>query len=121
MYLLVTMAAVVVVLTLVYLVARAVVPGFTLLGLRRREGDLLLWIVGGIAFGTVVGTTWLLKRFFGKEFGTYLDDPDADVEGLHPACEKVCLRCGTPFAAFRNEFHAAGFCSHLCWKAAARK
>ena len=61
-----------------------------------------------------MATNYLLKRYFKREFGTYLDDPDSEQTGLPPGIAKVCLRCGSPFQAFRNDAHVAGFCSQGC-------
>jgi ribosomal protein S27AE len=116
-YLTASLCAVAIALTLAYLLASLIIPGFTLVGLRRAEGKLMLAVACGIAYGTVLATNWLLKRMYGREFGTYLDEPDDESVGLHPTLEKRCSRCGTVFGAFHNDFHAAGFCSRACHQA----
>jgi hypothetical protein len=120
-YVTTTLAAVAVVLALAFLVARLVHPGFTLVGMHRSEGKLTLVIAGLMAYGTVMAVNQLLKRFYGREFGTYLDDPDEVGPGQRPPLEKICTRCGERFGAFRNDFHAAGFCSRACQEAFARR
>ena len=116
-YLATTVAAAATVLGLVYGLIRIFVPGFSFLKFRRSEGDILLWITGMIAYGTVLRITALLKRYLGREFGTYLDDADQIEPGVRPALEKTCTRCGLVFPAFPNDFHIAGFCSHACQRA----
>jgi hypothetical protein len=120
-YLGVTIGGVIVVLAVCYGIAKLVHPGFSLVGMSREDGRLTLLIAGVLAYGTVVVVTRLLKRVYGREFGTYLDDPDAPEPGLRPSDEKPCARCGTLFAVFPNDFHAAGFCSRACRNAFARR
>lgn len=115
-YFAITLASVAIVLSIAYLVARIVDPRFTLIW----EGEAIAAIAGLLAFGTVVATTWLLRRFFGGWFGATLDDPDAVEHPKRPALEKSCLRCGAFFGVFKNDFHAAGFCSRACQDVHAR-
>lgn len=119
-YLAITLASVIIVLTTAYLILRTIDPGFTLVGLRRSEGKGTLALIGMLAFGTVVATTWILRRFCRGWFGETLDDPDAVEASARPALEKSCLRCGAFFGVFRNDFHAAGFCSRACQDVHAR-
>ena len=112
-----TIAASAIMLGLLYLVIRLVYPGFSLFWLRRADGELLILIAGWIAYGSVLAVTALLKRFFRREFGTYLDDADQIEPGERPSLEKICTRCGMAFPAFPNDFHAAGFCSRACQRA----
>jgi len=116
-YMGVTIGSVGVVLGVLYLLMLVINPHFSLVGLDRAGGRLTLFIAGAVAYGTVVGTTRLLKKYYGKEFGTYLDDADAIEPGPAPSNEKLCARCGALFAVFRNDFHSAGFCSRACQEA----
>ena len=120
-YISVTIAGVALVLGFLFLCVWVVHPGFSLVGLRRDEGKLTLIIAGAIAYGTVIVINRLLKKYYGREFGTYLDDPDEIEPGPRPPMEKICTRCGAVFAAFRNDFHAAGFCSRGCQEAFAKR
>jgi hypothetical protein len=133
-YLSTTLGAVGVVLALVYGIARLLIPGFSVVGIRRGDGRILIEIAGalafgtvlattwilkrywGRAFGTVLATTWILKRYWGRAFGTYLDNPDADPLHLRANGTHKCRRCGTPFQVYSNDAHAAGFCSQACQK-----
>jgi hypothetical protein len=116
-YVATTITAAAIMLGLVYLLVRLVYPGFSLFGLSRADGELILLIAGMIAYGSVLAVTEFLRRYFGREFGTYLDDADRIEPGERPALEKVCPRCGSAFPVFPNEFHAAGFCSRACQRA----
>ncbi|HVE42817.1 MAG TPA: hypothetical protein VNM14_23250 [Planctomycetota bacterium] len=113
-YLSTTIGAVVVVLALVYTTAKLLIPGFSVLGIRRGEGRLLVGIAGALAYGSVLLTTRLLKRYWGREFGNYLDDPDQETAELRATKTTICRRCGTPFPVYSNDAHAAGFCSQAC-------
>jgi len=113
-YLSTTIGAVVVVLALVYTAAKLLIPGFSVLGIRRGEGRLLVGIAGALAYGSVLLTTRLLKRYWGREFGNYLDDPDQETAELRATKTTICRRCGTPFPVYSNDAHAAGFCSQAC-------
>jgi len=112
-YLSTTVGVVVVVLGLVYGITKLLFPGFTILNLHRGEGRALLAIAGALAYGSVVATTKILKRHWGREFGTYLEDPDVDTP-LPASVTTMCRRCGTPFQVYTNDAHAAGFCSQAC-------
>ncbi len=115
-YLGVTAGAVVVVLGLIAGFLFLVAPS----GMRRIgrvEGRAMVLAAGVIAYLTVMITNRVLKKYFGRQFGTYLDDPDTTEDGPQPAATKQCLRCGLVFGAFHNDFHAAGFCSHACHEA----
>lgn len=113
-YLSTTIVAVVLVLTLVYGVAKLLIPGFTILGIRRAEGRVVVGIAAGLAYMSVLATTKLLKRYWGREFGSYLDDPDQETAELRSTKTLMCRRCGTPFPVYSNDTHAAGFCSQAC-------
>lgn len=117
----VTLGAVVIVLALAFGLARLVHPGFTLKGLGKLEGRITLLVGGGLAYGTVVATTRLLKRHFGREFGTYLDDVDHDLAEIGPGEDKRCPRCGTRFHAYHNDAHREGFCSQPCLDAYSKR
>ena len=81
----------------------------------ERSTVKLIYYAGGVlALGAGLTINHLLKRHFRHYFGTYLDDPDAAEEPVAPAQTKVCLHCGGVFAAYRNDLHAAGFCSPGC-------
>jgi len=105
-----TLGAVVVVLALVYGVAKLLIPGFTLVAIGRMQGRILVGIAGALAYGAVVATNKVLKRYWGSEFGSYLDDPDQETPGPRASISKMCRRCGTPFQVHSNGAHAAGFC-----------
>lgn len=120
-YMGVTIGAVAAVLGAIYLLALIANPRFSLVGIDRDGGRLTVFIAGCVAYGTVVATTRLLKKYYGREFGTYLDDADAIELGPAPSIEKLCARCGTRFAVFPNDPHAAGFCSRACQKAFAKR
>jgi len=109
-----TLGAVVVVLALVYGTTKLLFPGFTILRVDRGEGRALLVIAAGVAYGSVVATTKLLKRYWGREFGSYLDDPDQVTSEPRASITKMCRRCGTPFQVHSNDAHAVGFCSQAC-------
>jgi hypothetical protein len=83
----------------------------------RRTGRVLVGIACGLAYGTVVATTWALKRFYGHKFGSYLDDADAEEPDRRPKHGKLCARCGMLFQVCPNDAHQNGFCSHSCWEA----
>lgn len=120
-YIGVTLGGVAVALGTLFLLVKLVHPGFSLVGLRKGEGRAVIAIACIVAYGTVVGITRLLKRRFGRVFGTYLDDPDAEDEAhVASSSNRPCRRCGTLFAVFRNDFHAAGFCSRACQEAFGR-
>src|SRR6185436_3526485 len=112
-----TVGAVMVVLGVLYLAILLFNPHFSLIALSRDAGRETILAAGMIAYGTVVAVTWLLKKYYGREFGTYLDDTDAIEPGPAPSNEKLCARCGSLFAVFRNDFHSAGFCSRACQEA----
>lgn len=120
-YLGLTIGGVIAVLGVLYLTIRLILPEFSVLELLRVDGEATLWVAGSIAYVTVLAITALLKRTCGREFGTYLDDPDVVEAGPAPSEEKVCPRCGARFGAYRNDFHAAGFCSRACRDAFARR
>ena len=109
-----TLGAVAAVLALVYGIAKLLIPGFTLVGIRRGEGRLLIGIAGALAYGTVMAMNRILKRYWGQQFGSYLDDPDRETSELHSTKTLPCRRCGTPFQVYANDAHAAGFCSQAC-------
>jgi hypothetical protein len=109
-----TVGAAAVVLMLVYGITKLLFPGFTIFGLDRGEGRALLVIAGALAYGSVVATTKILKRIWGREFGTYLDDPDGETAELRSTGTNRCRRCGSSFQAYANDAHAAGFCSQAC-------
>jgi len=109
-----TLGAVAVVLTLAYGIAKLLIPGFTIVGVRRGEGRILIGIAGVLAYGTVLATNKILKRGWGREFGTYLDDPDQETSTLPSSSTRMCRRCGTPFQVYSNDAHASGFCSQAC-------
>jgi hypothetical protein len=114
-YLSTTVGAVVLVLALTYGITKLLFPGFTILGIHRGEGRALIAIACALAYGSVVVTTRILKRYWGREFGTYLDDPDRETLGPPvTSTTTMCRRCGTPFQVFSNDAHAAGFCSLAC-------
>jgi hypothetical protein len=113
-YILSTLGAVVIALGLVYGAAKLLIPGFTIVGVPRGEGRILVGIAGALAYGSVVATTKIMKRFWGREFGSYLDDPDSDRSGLPSTVTQNCRRCGSPFQVYDNDAHAAGFCSRAC-------
>ena len=113
-YISATIGAVVVVLALAYGITKMLFPGFTILSLHRGEGRALLVIAGALAYGSVVVTTKILKRYWGREFGTYLDDPDKETAELRASGTQKCRHCGTPFQVYSNDAHAAGFCSQAC-------
>jgi hypothetical protein len=116
-YMGVTIGGVAGVLGVLYLLILLINPRFSLVGMSPNDGKLTLLIAGVIAYGTVIATTRLLKKYYGREFGTYLDDADAIEPGPAPSNEKLCARCGSLFAALHNDFHAAGFCSRACREA----
>jgi hypothetical protein len=120
-YLGLTTGGVIVVLGALVLTLRVITPEFSLSKALREDGEATLWIAGSIAYVTVLGITALLRRHYGREFGTYLDDPDLIEAGPGPSEEKLCPRCGTRFGVYRNDFHAAGFCSRACRNAFARR
>lgn len=120
-YMGVTIGGVALVLGALFLAIRLIEPRFSLLDLRRGDGRLLVTMAGAAAYVTVVVITQLLKRSFGREFGTYLDDADAVEESPRPSHHKLCARCGTRFGVFPNDFHEAGFCSRACRHAFARR
>lgn len=120
-YMGVTVGGVAVVLGTVFLLIRLIDPHSSLIGLRRGDGELTIYIAALIAYGTVVGITRLLKKYYRREFGTYLDDADAIELGPAPSNEKLCARCGTLFGVFHNDFHAAGFCSRACRQASSKR
>ena len=75
----------------------------------------MIYMAGGVvALGAGLAINHLLKRHFRHYFGTYLDDPDAPEPPTAPAETKVCHHCGAVFPAYRNDLHAAGFCSPGC-------
>ena len=113
----VTVGSVVVVLGFLYLLILIVEPKFSLVGMSRGDGKATILAAGMIGYGTVVVMTKLLKKYYGREFGTYLDDAEAIEPGPAPSNEKLCARCGTLFGVFHNDFHAAGFCSRACQEA----
>ena len=75
---------------------------------------MIVGIAGALAYGSVVATGRILKRFWGREFGSYLDDPDGERSGLPSTSTRNCRRCGSPFQVYTNDAHAAGFCSQGC-------
>src|SRR6185369_2208478 len=116
-YLGATAAGVAVVLAAFYLLVMLFCPHFSLAELGRGNARAIALVAGLTAYGTVVAVTRLLKKYYGREFGTYLDDADAIEPGPAPSNEKLCARCGSLFAVFYNDFHAAGFCSRACQEA----
>ena len=113
-YLGATFGGVVLVMGLAFLVAHLAYSGHAL---TRHDREIVrgIYVVGGLAaLGTGFWINALLKRHFRHYFGTYLDDPDAPEEAPVPATRKVCLHCGAAFPAYRNDLHAAGFCSPGC-------
>ena len=113
-YIGVTIGSVGVVLGTLLLLAWMVHPKFSLV---KENARLTAVLLGLAAYGTVVAVTRLLKKHYGREFGSYLDDADAVEAGPAPDREKLCARCGTLFGVFRNDFHEAGFCSRACREA----
>ncbi len=109
-----TIGAVVLVLTIVTLSAKLLIPGFSIVGIHRGEGRLLIGVAGALAYGSVLATNRILKRYWGREFGSYLDDPDLETAELRSMKTSRCRRCGTPFQVYSNDAHAAGFCSQAC-------
>jgi hypothetical protein len=109
-----TLGAVAIVLALGYGAATLIDPRFSIFGLRRAEGKILLAVAAALAYGSVLGTTGLLRRFFGRQFGTYLDDPENDLTELGPGHDRRCRRCGSSFQAYHHDAHATGFCSQSC-------
>ena len=120
-YLSATIGGVLAVLGALHLTIRLIYPEFSLKELLRVDGELTLWMAGVVAYVTVLVITALLKRYYGREFGTYLDDADTVEIGPGPTDHRLCARCGTLFAVFPNDFHAAGFCSRACRNAFARR
>ena len=116
-----TIGGVIAVLGGLYLMIRLICPEFSLLEVLRVDGEAVLWCAGAIAYVTVLAITAFLKRSYGREFGTYLDDPDVVEPGPRPSEAKICPRCGTRFGVFPNDFHAAGFCSRACQSAFLRR
>src|ERR1043165_4075707 len=86
-YMGVTVGSVVIVLGVLYLLILIAAPKFSLVGMSRGEGKATILAAGMIGYGTVVVTTKLLKKFYGREFGTYLDDADAIEPGPAPSNE----------------------------------
>ena len=80
----------------------------------RQTVKVIYMVAGGCALGTGLMINHLLKKHFRHYFGSYLDDPDAPEESVPPPTTKVCLHCGGPFSAYRNDLHDAGFCSPGC-------
>lgn len=113
-YLGTTAAGVLLVMGLAYLGVLLLRPLFTGSPLGRHEVKVWFALAGVLAYLTGMGITRLLKRRFGHYFGSYLDDPDAPEEPLPPPTTKVCLHCRGTFPAYRNDLHAAGFCSPGC-------
>jgi hypothetical protein len=113
-YISATLGAVGTVLALVYGIAKLLFPSFSMVGIRRGEGRILLGIAGVLAYGTVLAANKVLKRVWGREFGSYLDDPDGETVELESMQSKRCRRCGSRFPAYTNDAHAAGFCSQAC-------
>ncbi len=103
---------------LVMLIAHLVVLAAYPKGISRRDDRSTvktIYMAGGLlALGAGFGINHVLRRHFRHYFGTYLDDPDAPEEPVPPAATKVCLHCGAVFPAYRNDLHAAGFCSPGC-------
>lgn len=85
-----------------------------------RDMKPAVYAAAVLAYGTVVITTQLLKRRFGRDFGTYLDDINEDPPVPMTGRPKVCSRCGTRFNACSNDAHRAGFCSQSCERAFAK-
>jgi hypothetical protein len=82
---------------------------------EERSRVKMIYVAGGVlALGAGMAINQALKRYFRHYFGTYLDDPDAAEEPLPPPQTKVCLHCAGVFPAYRNDLHAAGFCSPGC-------
>ena len=113
-YLGTTAAGVLFVMGLAYVAVLVIHPGFSLSRLERNEVKIVFAVAAVLAYGTGMGITRLLKKRWGHKFGTYLDDPDAPEEPLPPPTTKVCLHCRGTFPAYRNDLHAAGFCSPGC-------
>jgi len=80
----------------------------------RQTVKVIYVAAAGAALGTGLTINHLLKKHFRRYFGSYLDDPDAPEATLPPPTPKVCLHCGGPFSAYRNDLHDAGFCSPGC-------
>ena len=120
-YLGATAGSVAVVLTAFYVLIMLFFPHFSLAELGRGNARVIAVVAGLTAYGTVVAVTRLLKKYYGREFGSYLDDADAVEPGPPPSRDKLCARCGTLFGVFHNDFHAAGFCSRACQEAFAKR
>ena len=109
-----TTAGVLFVMGLAWLLVLLVYRGRSLSPDERTSVKLIFTVAGVVALGTGLAITRLLKKHLGHWFGTYLDDPDEPEKPLPPPTTKLCLHCGETFPAYRNDLHAAGFCSPGC-------
>ena len=113
-YLGATFGGVMLVMLLAHLLILLIFPRGISSGSDRNSAKMVYMVAAGLALGVGLMINHLLKRHFRHYFGTYLDDPDAPEDVAPPPTTKVCLHCGSPFPAYRNDLHAAGFCSPGC-------